>query len=85
MITSSSPTAMSRFAMTVMRESAVRWSRCRTEMFGLQLWLRWECNVYKPPCASRSIVSSFVRVHFILLMMTRTMKDHALRLIRPSP
>jgi len=52
-IRSSSPGSISRFATMVMRESAVRWSKWRTETFGEQEWLRCEWSVYRPPWASR--------------------------------
>lgn len=53
-IRSSCPISKSSFAITVMRESAVRWSKCLIETLGVQLWLRWECSLYSPPWASRS-------------------------------
>lgn len=46
---SSSPGLIARLARSVMRASAVRCSRCRTETFGIQEWLRCECRVYRPP------------------------------------
>ena len=84
--TSSWPTAMSRFAMTVMRESVVLWSRYRTETLGCSCD-SCESEMGTIPRALRDLCFPIIIIYlpYAHALFACDDKGYALRLMRLRP